>query len=113
MKYILKPLLLFAFISSFAQESVLKFDKKIYGCENNWITYPLKEKDTTYMLGYVYIDRSAGLTYHFENRFKISNEGKFIPLKKNNTSRIIARIQNLNTRRPVPFLRIEMLWAMS
>jgi hypothetical protein len=97
MKNLLNTLFLFAFISSFAQESVLKFDKKIYGCENNWITYPLKEKDTTYMLGYVYIDRSAGLTFHFENRFKISSDGKFVPLKKDNASRIITRIQNLNT----------------
>ncbi|MFC4818392.1 tetratricopeptide repeat protein [Flavobacterium sp. GCM10023249] len=97
MKPIIQAIVLFVITSTSAQNNILEFKNKIYTCENKWITYPLKDKETSYLLGYVYIDRQAGFTFHLEKRFTISNEGKFIPEAKDNVSRIIARISNFNT----------------
>ena len=97
MKFIVKTiLLLFSVASVNAQQNVLEFNKKIYECENKWITYSLEGKESSYILGYVYIDRDAGFTFHSGGKFKISNEGKFVPEAKDNVSRIIARISNFN-----------------
>jgi tetratricopeptide (TPR) repeat protein len=97
MKFIVKIiLLLFAVTSVNAQQNVLEFNKKIYECENKWITYPLEGKETSHLLGYVYIDRQAGFTFHIEKNFTVSKEGKFVPEAKQNVSRIIARISNFN-----------------
>lgn len=96
MKQIIQTILLFVITSTAAQNSLLEFKDKIYTCENKWITFPLKEKDTSYVLGYVYIDRYAGFTLHFERKFKISDQGKFVPQKKSSISKIISRIENYN-----------------
>lgn len=96
MKQIIQTILLFVITSTSAQNSLLEFKNKIYTCENKWVTYPLDKKDSLYTLDYIYIDREAGFTCHFEKDFKISKEGKFIPQPKNNVVRIIGRIQNFN-----------------
>lgn len=94
MKQIIQTILLFVITSTAAQNSVLEFKNKAYTCENKWITYPLEEKDSSYILGYVYIDRQAGFTFYFEKKFKIAKDGKFMPQPKSSISKIISRIQN-------------------
>ena len=96
MKLIIQAILLFVITSTSAQNSLLEFKDKIYTCENKWVTYPLKEKDSVYVLGYVYIDRDAGFSFHSEKKFKISKEGKFILQPKSSISKVITRIQNFD-----------------
>ena len=96
MKQIIQTILLFVITSTTAQNSLLEFKDKIYTCENKWVTYPLKERDSVYALGYVYIDRDAGFSFHSEKKFKISKEGKFILQPKSSISKVITRIQNFD-----------------
>jgi hypothetical protein len=97
MKFIVKTiLLLFVIQFASAQQSKLEFNKKVYECENKWITYPLEGKDSSYILGYVYIDRDVGFSFHSEKKFKIVKGGKFVPQPKSSISKIISRIQNFD-----------------
>ncbi|HKX87129.1 MAG TPA: hypothetical protein VJL37_10665 [Flavobacterium sp.] len=96
MKQIIQTILLFVITSTTAQSSILEFKNKIYECENKWITYPLKERDSVYALGYVYIDRDAGFSFHSEKKFKISKEGKLLPQPKSSISKVITRIQDFD-----------------
>lgn len=75
-----------------AQDDILKFDKDYYKCENKWIALPKKEKDSTFMYAFVYLDRSAGFTLSYEGDFLIGQEGKFKSFPKSRDSRIIYRI---------------------
>lgn len=97
MKFILKTILLFFVVTSAsAQQRKLEFNKKVYECENKWVVYPLEGKDSVYEMGYVYIDRDAGFSFHSEKKFKIAKDGKVIPLPKGNISKIVSRIQNFD-----------------
>ncbi|MFC7772606.1 tetratricopeptide repeat protein [Flavobacterium sp. GCM10027622] len=96
MKPIIQAFLFFVITSTAAQNNLLEFKNKIYECENKWVTYPLKEKDSVYALGYVYIDRDAGFSFHSEKKFKIAKDGKFIPQPKSSISKVISRIQQFD-----------------
>jgi tetratricopeptide (TPR) repeat protein len=93
MKYIL---ILFTFFSiSLNAQNILKFDKTNVQCEDKWIAYQM-EKDSTYTLGFIYIDSQAGLTLNYEGKFKIEKDGKFIRIDnetKNEVGFIKARLQ--------------------
>jgi tetratricopeptide (TPR) repeat protein len=62
-------------VQLFAQ-NVLKFDKRNVQCEDKWIAYQM-DKDSTYIFGFIYIDSQAGLTFNYEGKFKIDNNGRF------------------------------------
>ncbi|MDD4969223.1 MAG: tetratricopeptide repeat protein [Paludibacter sp.] len=50
----------------------LKYDKRYIQCEDKWIAKQM-DKDSTYVLGFIYIDAAAGLTLNYEGKFKIIN----------------------------------------
>lgn len=87
----MKPTLLFLFVFSnlsiYAQ-NILKFDKRNTQCENKWVVFPMS-KDSTYVLGFIYIDEQAGLTLNYESKFKINKDGSFLKIddesKKNSS----------------------------
>ena len=92
MKYLL-TLLFLASIGSIQAQNVLKFDKTNVQCEDKWIAYQM-DKDSTYIFGFIYIDAQAGLTFNYEGRIKINNNGKFIRIDKiENTTNIKSRLQ--------------------
>lgn len=93
MKIILSFLFLVTFSVVSAQDSILKFDKKFYECENEWVTLPKANKDTTYMLGLIYFDPYKGYVFNKMSEFKI-DENKFIPTEKQITSSVIIVISN-------------------
>lgn len=82
----------------FAQTaSPFAFDTKYYDAVNKWVTFPENEKDSTYMLCYIYIDQQAGFTVRLEENFKIENDTlKVIPNPSKQTTLIIKRL-NKNT----------------
>jgi tetratricopeptide (TPR) repeat protein len=89
----LKYLLTFLtfFVTTLQSQTVLKFDKLFVESENKWITFP-KGKDSTYIYGFIYIDTQAGLTLNYEGKFKISENGTFVP-KKIDSANIKIRLQ--------------------
>jgi len=90
MKFII---LLLALIScQISAQNSLKFDKRNVQCEDKWVAFQM-EKDSTYLFGFIYIDPSAGLTFHNEGSFKIDSKGVFIPTKVEKDTRIIARLE--------------------
>jgi len=87
MRY-LTYLFLFFTLSVNAQTD-LKFDVRAIDAEDKWVALPMN-KDSTYMYGFVYLDNSAGLTFHLEGSYKISNDGKIL-LKKQPTTEIFKQ----------------------
>lgn len=69
----------------------LDFDKRFIECEDKWIALPMS-KDSTFMYGFVYLDQTAGLTFHLEGTFKISNETFIVVNKQPIANRIIQRL---------------------
>lgn len=78
----MKFLLTAAFLLStqlFAQP-FLQFDKRFVECEDKWVAFQQSE-DSSYSFGFIYIDAQAGLTFNYEGTFRVSPDGKFIPLR--------------------------------
>lgn len=65
----------------------LKFDTKYYNAVDKWVAFPKTEKDSTYTLGFIYIDEMAGFTFNFENSFTIKDQ-LLIPSEKDSVSKI-------------------------
>ena len=62
-----------------AQEnSELKFETNFYDAVNKWVVLPKKSTDTTYTYGFIYIDISAGITFHLGGSFFIDKNNKYI-----------------------------------
>ncbi|MUU79722.1 tetratricopeptide repeat protein [Winogradskyella endarachnes] len=85
----------------FSQQDLipLKFDTKYYNAIDKWVAFPKTEKDSTYTLGFIYIDEMAGFTFNFENSFTIKNN-ILIPAKKDsilNTTSLKSRLST-NTK---------------
>src|SRR5258707_731198 len=94
MKYLI---LILCFCATTLQaQTVLKFDKLFVESEDQWVAFQ-KGKDSTYSYGFIYIDAQAGLTFNYEGKFTISNDGVFIPQKLDSTS-LKARLQPNNVR---------------
>ena len=68
-------------ISAFAQSGLL-FKTKYFRAEDNWVAFPKKEKDDSYLYGFVYLDEQAGFTLQVGGTFRIDETGKYIPEKK-------------------------------
>lgn len=89
-------LILFFTISANAQTS-LKFDTKVIDAEDKWIVLPMN-KDSTYTYGFVYLDNTAGLTFHLDGTYKLSNEGKIIVKKQPITEIFKQRLSPNNVK---------------
>lgn len=95
--------LLMSFFSCFSQEATtnLKFDTKYYQAIDQWVVFPKKEKDSTYLYGFVYVDQTAGFTFNLESSFQIKNGEFFVmrdSLSKTSSikSRLGSRYNSLN-----------------
>lgn len=62
-------------MTSYAQ-TALQHNKKSVECEDKWVTFEPDESGK-YLLGFIYIDSQAGLTFNYEGEFKINEEGVF------------------------------------
>lgn len=89
-------------------QTYLNFNKRNVECEDRWVSYPMNQ-DSTYTFGFIYIDSQAGLTFNYEGRFKVSNEGVFIRQELDTIS-FKARLQpNKNRFALIPDLKFEEL----
>ena len=62
-----------------AQEnSELKFETNFYDAINKWVVLPKKDNDSLYTYGFIYIDISAGITFHLGGSFFIDKNNKYI-----------------------------------
>ena len=62
-----------------AQENnELKFETNFYDAVNKWVVLPKKSTDTTYTYGFIYIDISAGITFHLGGSFFLDKNNKYI-----------------------------------
>jgi internalin A len=76
-------------ISNFA----INFDKKYYECENKWIVMSHLKDSCNYLVGFVYMDATAGYTFNLEGELQMDPQGNIISLKKqDNTKRIMFRL---------------------
>jgi len=93
MKYLL--IILTLTVIKLEAQTVLKFDKRFVQSEDKWVAFQ-KDKDSTYIYGFIYIDSDAGLTLNYEGNFKITNNGTFIPTKLDSTN-MKVRLEANNT----------------
>lgn len=65
----------------FSQETteILKFDTKYFDAVDKWVAFPKAEKDSTHILGFVYLDQTAGFSLRLGNSFKIEGN-KLVPI---------------------------------
>lgn len=86
---------LFILNISFAQsdtKAAFTFDKKYFEAVDTWAVFPKKEKDTTYIMAFIYIDEEAGFTMKYQSNILITPEGlKNKPVLDDNTN-MIARL---------------------
>jgi tetratricopeptide (TPR) repeat protein len=62
-----------------AQEnSELKFETNFYDAVNKWVVLPKKSTDSIYTYGFIYMDISAGITFHLGGSFFIDKNNKYI-----------------------------------
>lgn len=60
----------------------LNFDIKYYDAVDKWVAFPKSEKDSTFIVGFIYIDAQAGFTFDYKGRFlKTENSLQIIPNK--------------------------------
>jgi len=60
---------------SFGQKQELKFTTQYYDAVDKWVAFDKKAEDSTYMLGFIYIDEQAGFTFDLEARFVVTING--------------------------------------
>lgn len=77
--YLLVICFFFQISNCFSQAEItdLKFNKKYFQAIDEWVVFPKKEKDSTYLYGFIYVDQTAGFTFNVESSFQIK-KGKFI-----------------------------------
>ena len=79
----MKKLLLVSLLVSnfcFGQNKGLEFTEKFYDAVDKWVAFDTKAEDSTYIVGFIYVDMQAGFTFNYESKFKITSEGfKIIP----------------------------------
>lgn len=66
-------------------QSDLSFNNRFIESEDRWVAFP-KDKDSSYVFGFIYIDAQAGLTLNYEGRFTVSSNGDYIPTRLETTS---------------------------
>lgn len=69
--------LFFITTNTFSQtkKAPLSFDVKYYDAVDKWVAFPKKESDTSYALGFIYIDKQAGFTFDYLTTFSITEDG--------------------------------------
>jgi len=79
----MKKLLLVSLLVSnfcFGQNKGLEFTEKFYDAVDKWVAFDSRAGDSTYIVGFIYVDMQAGFTFNYESKFTITNEGfKIIP----------------------------------
>ncbi|RRJ91399.1 tetratricopeptide repeat protein [Flavobacterium macacae] len=93
MKTILTSFFCFLNFVIFAQENILEFDKMFYESEDHWVAFPPKEGENKYMYGFIYLDNTAGYTFHFGGNFSVDAKGKFTSEEKRAATRMIRRLE--------------------
>ena len=58
-------------------QSDLVFKNRFVESEDRWVVFP-KSKDSSFTYGFIYIDAAAGLTLHYQGKFTIDKNGKFL-----------------------------------
>ena len=90
----MKKLLLISLLVSnfcFGQNQRLEFTDKFYDAVDKWVAFDSMAMDSTYIVGFIYIDTQAGFTFNYESTFTITSEGfKITP--KNTESMIKHRL---------------------
>lgn len=89
-------------------QTYLSFNKRNVECEDRWVSYPMSQ-DSTYVFGFIYIDSQAGLTFNYEGRFKVSNEGIFIRQKPDTLSFKARLWPNKNRFALIPDVKFKEL----
>lgn len=80
-----------------AQEnSELKFETNFYDAVNKWVVLPKKSTDTIYTYGFIYMDISAGITFHLGGSFYIDKNKKYIGDEQPAHQMIKKRLDNPN-----------------
>ena len=80
-----KLLLVSLLISNFCfgQKQRLEFTDKFYDAVDKWVAFDTRVGDSTYVVGFIYVDMQAGITFNYESKFTITNDGfKIIPEDK-------------------------------
>ncbi|WP_221258006.1 tetratricopeptide repeat protein [Flavobacterium okayamense] len=73
----LKKIIILSLITMISQaQTILEHNKRSVDCEDKWVTFE-PDKSGKYLLGFIYIDSEAGLTFNYEGEFKIDDEGVF------------------------------------
>ncbi|SFN93222.1 TPR repeat-containing protein [Bizionia echini] len=77
--YSILLVLFLVFQVSVSQDSnpKLEFNTKYYDAVNEWVAFPKPSESNTYIFGYIYIDESAGFTFHMKDSFSLMN-GKMV-----------------------------------
>ena len=82
----MKKLLLVSLLVSsfcFGQQQRLEFTEKFYDAVDKWVAFDTGTGDSTYVVGFIYVDIQAGITFNYESKFRITNDGfKIIPEDK-------------------------------
>ena len=80
-----------------AQEnSELKFETNFYDALNKWVVLPKKATDTIYTYGFIYMDITAGITFHLGGSFYIDKYKKYIGDAEQEHQMTIKRLDNPN-----------------
>ncbi len=74
----------------------LTFNKRFVESEDKWVAFKMDE-DSSYVFGFIYIDAEAGLTLQYESKFKIAQNGLFVP-KQRDTASVKIRLKANNVR---------------
>ena len=93
MKTILTSFFCFLNFAIYSQENILEFDKMFYESEDHWVAFPPKEGENKYMYGFIYLDNTAGYTFHFGGNFSVDAKGKFTSDEKIAATRMIRRLE--------------------
>lgn len=72
-------------------QNLLNFNKRFVESENKWVALKSKN-DSTYLLGFIYMDVSSGLSVRQDGSFKIQKDGSYVPTKPPATNIMISRL---------------------
>lgn len=72
MKFLLVITVVF---SSICHGQALKFTTAYYDAVDKWVAFDKKQEDSTYVVGFIYIDEQAGFTFDYEFRFIVTDKG--------------------------------------
>lgn len=58
-------------------QSDLVFKNRFVESEDRWVAFP-KSKDSSFAYGFIYLDAAAGLTLHYQGKFTIDKNGRYL-----------------------------------